>query len=89
MRDIFIWLPFLKQFSCFLPGPIMSESEAGCPGVSTELSSTDHPLLHRVGSSRVRQVRQLTVLACGGQEYLHRLTSAVRMRVARYDQAWI
>ena len=63
-------LPRVQQGSCSFPGPVSSQSEAvRVRQVSgfTVVGATTHCLgVHGVRISTVRQVRELTVLACGG-----------------------
>ena len=79
-------LPLLEERSCFLPGPVY-QSMAGSDSVP---ASTSRQPLHGVVVSRVsRQVWQLAVLTCGGNEHLHRVANSVRWTATGDDQSWI
>ena len=87
---ISVRLPLHEECSCFLPGSIGSQSEAGCLGVvgaTLGESSTDHCLLHAMFISSVRQIRKLAVFACGGNEYLRRLSNTFKVAVTRNYQS--
>ena len=75
--EIYQRLPSLQQSVCRLPRPVC-QREAGGPGLVVEATATHRHLLHGVVVSAVsRQVRQLTVLARGGDIRLHGVTNTV------------